>query len=119
MPLSEDEQRILRQIEEQLQRDPSFGRDIKPRHVGSRRAVIVSSVATVSCLVLTVVLLAVSPYLVVRRLRRRCRRAGDRRASRRSHRRGRLEPPQRQRAQPARRLCRQSRRVTITFAGQA
>ena len=39
MPLSEDEQRILRQIEEQLQRDPSFGRDIKPRHVGSRRAV--------------------------------------------------------------------------------
>ena len=44
MPLSEDEQRILRQIEEQLQRDPSFGRDIKPRHVGSRRAVIVSSV---------------------------------------------------------------------------
>ena len=63
MPLSEDEQRILRQIEEQLQRDPSFGRDIKPRHVGSRRAVIVSSVSTVLCLVLTVVLLAVSPYL--------------------------------------------------------
>lgn len=63
MPLSEDEQRILRQIEEQLQRDPSFGRDIKPRHVGSRRAVIVSSVGTVVCLVLTVVLLAVSPYL--------------------------------------------------------
>ena len=43
MPLSEDEQRILRQIEEQLQRDPSFGRDIKPRHVGSRRAVIASA----------------------------------------------------------------------------
>ena len=63
MPLSEDEQRILRQIEEQLQRDPSFGRDIKPRRVGSRRAVIVSSVATVLGLVLTVVLLAVSPYL--------------------------------------------------------
>ncbi len=63
MPLSEDEQRILRQIEEQLQRDPSFGRDIKPRHVGSRRAVIVSSVSTVLCLVLTVVLLGVSPYL--------------------------------------------------------
>ena len=63
MPLSEDEQRILRQIEEQLQRDPSFGRDIKPRQVGSRRAVIVSSVSTVLCLVLTVVLLAVSPYL--------------------------------------------------------
>ena len=63
MPLSEDEQRILRQIEEQLQRDPSFGRDIKPRHVGSRRAVVISSIATVLCLVLTVVLLAVSPYL--------------------------------------------------------
>ncbi|MGZ4805267.1 MAG: DUF3040 domain-containing protein, partial [Ilumatobacteraceae bacterium] len=62
MPLSEDEQRILRQIEEQLQRDPSFGRDIKPRHVGSRRAVVVSSIATVLGLVLTVVLLAVSPY---------------------------------------------------------
>jgi len=63
MPLSEDEQRILRQIEEQLQRDPSFGRDIKPRQVGSRRAVIISSVSTVLCLVLTVVLLGVSPYL--------------------------------------------------------
>jgi hypothetical protein len=63
MPLSEDEQRILRQIEEQLQRDPSFGRDIKPRHVGSRRAVIASSIATVVCLVLTVLFLAISPYL--------------------------------------------------------
>lgn len=63
MPLSEDEQRILRQIEEQLQRDPSFGRDIKPRRVGSRRAVILSSAATLFCLVMTVVLLAVSPYL--------------------------------------------------------
>jgi hypothetical protein len=63
MPLSEDEQRILRQIEEQLQRDPNFARDIKPRHVASRRAVIVSSVATVLLLVLTVLLLAVSPYL--------------------------------------------------------
>ena len=28
MPLSEDEQRILRQIEEQLQRDPGFGRNL-------------------------------------------------------------------------------------------
>ena len=63
MPLSEDEQRILRQIEEQLQRDPSFGRDIKPRRVGSRRAVILSSVATVVSLVLTVLLLAVNPLL--------------------------------------------------------
>jgi Protein of unknown function (DUF3040) len=63
MPLSEDEQRILRQIEEQLQRDPSFGRDIKPRQVGSRRAVIVSSIATIVCLVLTVLFLAISPYL--------------------------------------------------------
>ncbi|HZX56821.1 MAG TPA: DUF3040 domain-containing protein [Ilumatobacteraceae bacterium] len=63
MPLSEDEQRILRQIEEQLQRDPSFGRDIKPRRVGSRRAVVVSSICTVVCLVLTILLLGVSPYL--------------------------------------------------------
>jgi hypothetical protein len=63
MPLSEDEQRILRQIEEQLQRDPNFGRDIKPRHVGSRQTVILSSIATLLCLVFTVVLLAVSPLL--------------------------------------------------------
>jgi Protein of unknown function (DUF3040) len=63
MPLSEDEQRILRQIEEQLQRDPNFGRDIKPRHVGSRQTVILSSIATLVCLVFTVVLLAVNPLL--------------------------------------------------------
>ena len=66
MPLSEDEQRILRQIEEQLQRDPSFGRDIKPRQVGSRRAVIVSSVSTVLCVEVCLLIcleLGVSPYL--------------------------------------------------------
>ena len=113
MPLSEDEQRILRQIEEQLQRDPSFGRDIKPRHVGSRRAVIVSSVSTVLCLVLTVVFLARQPVSVVRRVHRRGRSAGDRRASRCRHRRGRAEPPQRQRAQSPRRLRRQPRRIAF------
>ena len=83
MPLSEDEQRILRQIEEQLQRDPSFGRDIKPRHVGSRRAVIVSSVATVLCLVLDRPAAGRQPVPVVRRVHRCRRRVGDRRASRR------------------------------------
>jgi hypothetical protein len=38
MPLSEDEQRILRQIEEQLQRDHTFARDLRPgRPVVKRR----------------------------------------------------------------------------------
>lgn len=63
MPLSEDEQRILRQIEEQLQRDPGFGRNLHPKGGGSRRALIVSGVAAVACLVLTVALLSVSPFL--------------------------------------------------------
>ena len=43
MPLSEDEQRILRQIEEQLQRDPSFGRDLHHRRGSSRRTMVLSS----------------------------------------------------------------------------
>ncbi len=63
MPLSEDEQRILRQIEEQLQRDPNFGRDIQHRRGGSRRSVILTTVVAVVCLGLSVVLLSVSPYL--------------------------------------------------------
>ncbi|MEN9643928.1 MAG: hypothetical protein RL238_597 [Actinomycetota bacterium] len=63
MPLSEDEQRILRQIEEQLQRDPGFGRNLHPRGDGSRRALVASGVAAVACLVLTVALLSVSPFL--------------------------------------------------------
>ena len=63
MPLSEDEQRILRQIEEQLQRDPGFGRNLHHRAHGNRRLLVVSGVASVACLVLTVMLLSVSPYL--------------------------------------------------------
>ena len=45
MPLSEDEQRILRQIEEQLQRDPGFGRNLHQRSQGNRRMLVVSGVA--------------------------------------------------------------------------
>jgi amino acid permease len=63
MPLSEDEQRILRQIEEQLQRDPGFGRNLHHRSQGNRRILIVSGVAAVVCLMLTVALLSVSPFL--------------------------------------------------------
>jgi hypothetical protein len=63
MPLSEDEQRILRQIEEQLQRDPGFGRTLHPRRTANRRVLVLSGVAAVGCLVLTVALLSVSPYL--------------------------------------------------------
>jgi membrane protein implicated in regulation of membrane protease activity len=63
MPLSEDEQRILRQIEEQLQRDPGFGRTLHHHDAGNRRVLIGSGIAAVVGLVLTVALLSVSPYL--------------------------------------------------------
>ncbi len=63
MPLSEDEQRILRQIEEQLQRDPGFGRNLHHRSQGNRRILIGSGVAAVACLMLTVAMLSVSPFL--------------------------------------------------------
>ncbi len=63
MPLSEDEQRILRQIEEQLQRDPGFGRNLHPQGAGSRRVLFAAGAAAVGCLVLTIVFLSVSPYL--------------------------------------------------------
>ena len=63
MPLSEDEQKILRQIEEQLQRDPGFGRNLASARGGSRRVLFVASAAAVCCLVLTIGLLSVSPYL--------------------------------------------------------
>jgi Protein of unknown function (DUF3040) len=63
MPLSEDEQRILRQIEEHLQRDPSFGRDIRTRSASSRRMAVVTGLGALALLALAVVLLAVSPYL--------------------------------------------------------
>ncbi|MEO5898883.1 MAG: DUF3040 domain-containing protein [Ilumatobacteraceae bacterium] len=63
MPLSEDEQRILRQIEEQLQRDPSFGREMHHRRASSRRSIVLTVVAALICLALSIVLLSVSPYL--------------------------------------------------------
>ena len=63
MPLSEDEQRILRQIEEQLQRDPNFARDLTPEHRGSRRSLVVATAGTVIAVAVCVLLLAVSPYL--------------------------------------------------------
>jgi len=63
MPLSEDEQRILRQIEEQLQRDPGFGRNLHSVGGGNRRVLFASSAAVVVCLVLTIAFLSVSPYL--------------------------------------------------------
>jgi uncharacterized protein YqgC (DUF456 family) len=63
MPLSEDEQRILRQIEEQLQRDPGFGRNLHQQHGGNRRVLVGSGIGAIVGLVLTVALLSVSPYL--------------------------------------------------------
>lgn len=63
MPLSEDEQRILRQIEEQLQRDPGFTRTVHRPKGGDRRAFVLWSALTLVCLGLTVALLAVSAYL--------------------------------------------------------
>jgi hypothetical protein len=63
MPLSEDEQRILRQIEEQLQRDPSFGKESKSRPAAKRSSLVVSAGLTVACLALAIALLSVSPYL--------------------------------------------------------
>lgn len=63
VPLSEDEQRILRQIEEQLQRDPGFGRTLHQRNQGDRRVLMLSGAAAVACLVLTVAFLSISPFL--------------------------------------------------------
>jgi len=63
MPLSEDEQRILRQIEEQLQRDPGFARDLRPAAGTSRRSLLLSVAGGVVAVCICVLLLAVSPYL--------------------------------------------------------
>ncbi|MCB0999718.1 MAG: DUF3040 domain-containing protein [Acidimicrobiales bacterium] len=63
MPLSEDEQRILREIEEQLHRDPNFARDLSPTRAGSRRSLVVAVSGGVLALALCVLLLGVSPYL--------------------------------------------------------
>ena len=57
MPLSEDEQRILRQIETELQQDPSFSeRGVRV----SRRRLVLLSIGLAVGLVLTVAGLAVS-----------------------------------------------------------
>lgn len=63
MPLSEDEQRILRQMEEDLQRDPRFGRSLHAASGASRRGLVLAGLATVVGLVLTVGLLGFSPFL--------------------------------------------------------
>ena len=63
MPLSEDEQRILRQIEEQLQRDPGFGRTLHSVGGGNRRVLFGASAAAVVFLVLTITFLSFSPFI--------------------------------------------------------
>lgn len=63
MPLSEDEQRILRQIEEHLQRDAGFAETLHTRRHGNRRWFAASAFGAVVCLVVTVILLSVSPLL--------------------------------------------------------
>jgi Flp pilus assembly protein TadB len=60
MPLSEDEQRILRQIEQELEQDPSFS---ERGYRVSRRRLLLLLVGLVAGLVLTVAGLAVSFWL--------------------------------------------------------
>ncbi len=57
MPLSEDEQRILRQIEQELSSDPSFA---QRGYRVSRRRLVVLSLALIVGLILTVAGLAVN-----------------------------------------------------------
>ncbi len=63
MPLSEDEQRILRQIEEQLQRDPRFGRQARHAAGAEHGSPVPSLFGCVVAVVVCVLLLGVSPYL--------------------------------------------------------
>jgi hypothetical protein len=63
MPLSEDEQRILREIEEQLHRDPNFARGITPSAAASKRTLTLGLVGGLVAVAVCVLLLAVSPYL--------------------------------------------------------
>ena len=65
MPLSEEEQRILRQIEEQLQSDPSFALKVNVRsHQGvSRQRLLWSIVALVASLALAIAALQISAWL--------------------------------------------------------
>jgi len=63
MPLSEDEQRILRQIEEQLQQDSGFGRTIRRERHGSRRVLLLAAVGVLACLAATIGTLSVHPLV--------------------------------------------------------
>jgi len=63
MPLSEDEQRILREIEEQLHQDPNFARDLAPVRPSSRRSLFGALFGGVLAVVVCVLLLSTSPYL--------------------------------------------------------
>ncbi|MEX0848081.1 MAG: DUF3040 domain-containing protein [Ilumatobacteraceae bacterium] len=63
MPLSEDEQRILREIEEQLHRDPNFARDLTPSAAGSRRSLLFAGIGGMVLMAVCVLLISVSPYL--------------------------------------------------------
>jgi len=63
MPLSEDEQRILREIEEQLHRDPNFARDLSPVRDASRRSLFTAIIGGVIAVAVCVLLLGTSPYL--------------------------------------------------------
>lgn len=64
MPLSEEEQRILRQIEQQLQRDHGFARDLLPsRGRPSRAPLWLTGALTVLLFVGSILLLAVHPVL--------------------------------------------------------
>lgn len=63
MPLSEDEQRILREIEEQLHRDPNFARELSPVRRDSRRSLALAIVGGIVAVAVCVLLLGTSPYL--------------------------------------------------------
>jgi hypothetical protein len=65
MPLSEEEQRILRQIEEQLQADPSFALKVnqRSRHSTSGRRLVWSAVALVVSLAAVIATLQISYWL--------------------------------------------------------
>ena len=63
MPLSEDEQRILRQIEEHLQRDPGFTGTLHTQRHGSRRQLLLALTGTIVALIATVLLLGTSPLV--------------------------------------------------------
>lgn len=62
MPLSEDEHRILRQIEEQLQADPSFALKVNQhsRSSGSSRRLLWSAVGLVVSLAVVIAALQIS-----------------------------------------------------------